>query len=429
MRFSLIVALIGLLAGTALAAPNDLVGDWRGEWIKGGDALPVTMNLSSSDGGLTGMFSSDALQVADIPLGHVEEAGGKVHFEVQGDDGSTVFDGILSGDRLAGAFVDEHTDAHGRFELVRSTHADAPVQTRDVTFNDGAVALSGTLILPATPGRHRAVLFLQGSGPEGRWANRYLAQTFAKAGIAALIYDKRGVGQSTGDWHTAGFDALAQDAAAGVRLLRAQTEVEPHLVGVYGHSQGGTIAPLVDKWAGGLDFIIASAAGGLDPADVEAYSVGNSMGLDRLAPSERADAQAYLRQVVAVAYQGGERATLDAMAAEYKNRTWFFTPPPPESSYWSISRQIAAFRPAQSWRLVNAPVLLVNGGRDERVPPRPSIAAISSALVAGGHPQPTVIFYPEADHLFILPSAAKGGWPKRQPAYAESLIHWVQALH
>jgi hypothetical protein len=69
------------------------------------------------------------------------------------------------------------------------------VLRREVTFSSGGAQLSGTLILPASAGRHRAVLCLHGSGPEGRWANRYLAQKFAEADIAA-IYDKRGVGQS-----------------------------------------------------------------------------------------------------------------------------------------------------------------------------------------------------------------------------------------
>ena len=429
MRSLVVTALVSLLAGLSSTSSTGLVGTWRGEWIRGDDALPVTMTIARVNGSLTGAFSSDALQVADIPLKHIEDAGGRAHFELEGDSGVTVFDGAVGKDRLTGAFVDHaQGDVRGKFELARSASAPPAVQTRDVTFNNGEVVLSGTLILPARGDHHRAVLFLQGSGPEGRWANRYLAQTFARAGIAALIYDKRGVGGSTGDWRTAGFEALAQDAAAGVRFLRAQAEVDPHHVGVYGHSQGGTITPLVDRWAGGLDFIMASAAGGLDPVDVETYSVGNVMGLDRLSPSERADASAYLNEVMAVAYHGAGRATLDDMAARYKDRPWFFAPPPPDNAYWSISRQIAAFSPAQSWRLVKSPVLLVYGGREERIPAKPSIAAISTALAAGGRPPPTVIVYPEADHIFVLPGAKATDWPKRQPDYASRLIRWIQSL-
>lgn len=37
-------------------------------------------------------------------------------------------------------------------------------------------------------GPHPAVVFLHGSGPEGRYASRFLAQHLARHGIAALIY-------------------------------------------------------------------------------------------------------------------------------------------------------------------------------------------------------------------------------------------------
>ena len=229
-------------------------------------------------------------------------------------------------------------------------------------------------------------------------------------------------------WRTVGFDALAQDAAAGVRWLRAQPEVDPRHVGVYGHSQGGTITPLVDARAGGLGFVIASAAGGLDPAEVEIYSVDNSVGLDRLTGADRTDAADYVRELVDVAYNQADRAPLDDMVIKYKDRPWFFAPPPSASSYWAISRQIATFKPAVAWRQVKAPVLLVYGGRDERVPPCASIDAISAALKAGGHPEPTVAFYPEADHVFSDAGGKTNGWPKRQSGYADAMIQWVKRL-
>jgi len=65
------------------------------------------------------------------------------------------------------------------------------------------------------------VVFLHGSGSEGRWASRYLGTQLATHGIAALIFDKRGVGGSTGDWRRATLDDLAGDGVAAVaRLLQ-----------------------------------------------------------------------------------------------------------------------------------------------------------------------------------------------------------------
>ena len=189
----------------------------------------------------------------------------RVHIVLKGDDSSTIFDGALTGDALSGTFVDG--SVKGTFALKRAATPSPPLRSRDAAFNDGAVKLSGELLMPESSGRHPAVLFLHGSGPEGRWASRYLARKFAEQGFVGLVYDKRSVGGSSGDWQSASFEDLADDAAAGVRFLAAQPEVDPTHIGVYGHSQGGTIAPLVAVRAGNLNFVIASAANRCRSAD------------------------------------------------------------------------------------------------------------------------------------------------------------------
>jgi uncharacterized protein len=269
---------------------------------------------------------------------------------------------------------------------------------------------------------------MHGSGPEGRWANRWLAQQLARAGFVALIYDKRGVGSSSGAWRTAGFDALAADAVAGVRFVQSLPEVDRNRVGIYGHSQGGTLAPLVAIAAPDLRFVIASAAGGVAPADVEEYSVGNAIGIAKLPAADQADARAFVQALVAVAYRGKPRGSLDALAARDHAKPWYFTPPPPSDSYWALSKLIAAFDPARAWQQVHASVLLVYGAHDERVPPDASMRSIEAALHAGGNERVTAILFPHADHTFgVVDPPTTRGWPKREPSYAQTLIAWARS--
>ena len=54
-----------------------------------------------------------------------------------------------------------------------------------------------------------------------------------------LIYDKRGVGESTGDWRTATFSDLAEDALGAVELLKEHQQIDPSRIGLFGLSQGG----------------------------------------------------------------------------------------------------------------------------------------------------------------------------------------------
>jgi uncharacterized protein len=422
--FVFVTVLCALIITMTAARADDLVGGWKGTWTKDADALPVMMTFAKINDAYSGAFDSDALQVVGIPFSNVSNTNGKVHFQIKGDQNTTVFDGEITGNTMSGTFTDG--SSKGTFKLVRAVLPAVDVRTRDVTFQDNEARLAGTLLLPATPGKHPAFLFLQGSGPEGRWANHYLAQKFAERGVVALMYDKRGVGPSTGDWQKVGFEALADDAVAGIRFLQSQSEVDATRVGIYGHSQGATIAPLVAVHAGDLRFVIASAAGGIDPADVETYSVENSIGIAKLPPAERADAESYVHELIDVAFNGKDRTPLDAMAAKFRNRGWYFPPPPPGNFYWLLSKKIVAFKPAEYWRQIKCSVLLVYGAHDERVPPRESAEAIEAALKSGGNGNVTLKMYPNADHTFtIVDPPQKGGWPKHEPGYADVLVSWI----
>src|SRR4030095_9555391 len=97
----------------------------------------------------------------------------------------------------------------------------ANTQEEEVTFQDGAVTLVGTLILPETAAPHPAVVFVHGAPPNERGPYHDFAKyVFARYGVAALIYDKRGYGQSSGQAAEATLDDLAGDVVADVRYLQ-----------------------------------------------------------------------------------------------------------------------------------------------------------------------------------------------------------------
>jgi dipeptidyl aminopeptidase/acylaminoacyl peptidase len=133
--------------------------------------------------------------------------------------------------------------------------------------------LSGTLLLPLTKGPHPAIVFLHGAGAEGRYASRFLAEHFARYGIAALVYDKRGVGKSTGDWKRSDFGDLAEDAIAGISFLQQRKEINPRQIGIYGHSQGGMIAPLIASRAKEVAFVISGAGSAVPLYEAEVNSI------------------------------------------------------------------------------------------------------------------------------------------------------------
>lgn len=423
-RRLVLAALTASLACPAAAMIRDrIAGAWRGLWTKNGDDLPVTVRFMEEANGLSGSFDSDALQVTGIPFAEVVRTGTRLRFLLQGDETATVFEGDIRDEEIAGTLTEGR--AVGRFRLVPDAVPASTVRAEELTVRIGDAILSGSLLLPSREGVYPAVVFLHGSGPEGRSANRYLAQRFAEAGFAALISDKRGVGRSGGDWRQAGFDGLAADAAAWVRLLHTRVDIDPARIGLYGHSQGGTIAPLAARAAGDIAFVVASAASGVSPAETEIYSLDNSLGVSALSSDEARDAKTFVRGLVAVAYERADRAAFDVLAAAFKSHAWYFEPPPANDNYWTFSAQIASYNPMPQWRALTVPTLLLYGEEDERTPVAASIAAIRAALAEGGRAAPKVQVWPEADHAFHLPSKP-GGWPRRVPDYARTVTEWAR---
>ncbi len=121
------------------------------------------------------------------------------------------------------------------------------LRTEEVEFVSHGDTLSGSIVFPVGE-IHAAVVFIHGSGKQTR--NPHLAERFARDGIAALVYDKRGVGKSGGEYEfkqnvsEKNLSLLADDAAAALRSLAAHPALKGKRVGFAGISQAGWIAPL-----------------------------------------------------------------------------------------------------------------------------------------------------------------------------------------
>src|SRR5256714_9857904 len=136
----------------------------------------------------------------------------------------------------------------------------------DVGFANGDVRLAGTLISPKNGARHPSIILVHASGAEDREYMLPFARFLIRRGFAVLGYDKRGVGGSTGDWHTASFTDLASDVVAAFEYLKTRGDIDPAQIGVLGVSQAGWIMPLAAVRAKDLAFLISISGAGVPAA-------------------------------------------------------------------------------------------------------------------------------------------------------------------
>jgi uncharacterized protein len=122
-------------------------------------------------------------------------------------------------------------------------------------FPSGDLTLRGKLVLPAGEGPFPVVVLVHGSEPASAVDHYYQPYLYAANGLAALAFDKRGTGESDGQY-LQNFQVLAGDVAAAVRYLRTQKEIDAQRIHLAGFSQGGWIAPLAALQDGGIRSIL-----------------------------------------------------------------------------------------------------------------------------------------------------------------------------
>jgi uncharacterized protein len=414
------------LMPVTLASSVQVAGHWEGTMVRDGASLEVSFDFSTSGAQPKGTFTSVTQQAMGYPLNVVTISADEVHFAL-GD--SLVFDGKLASDQIVGTFNDD--GAVGRFVLHRGVPEVLPYDGVDVIFRNGAVALSGTLCMPRSPGRHAAVVILQGSGGESRWGtNRFIADQFARSGIAALVYDKRGSGDSTGDWKASSYDDLANDVLAGIDLLASRPDIDPGRIGLHGHSEGGIIAAIVAVHAPSkVAFVVAEDTVAGRVRDQDMYRVSHQIQKAGFTDSQIKRAMGLYKLMLDVACGTRPYHELETAGAPFRDQEWYkWLAIPPEDSYlWTWYPKIGNLDTLVFWRQVRAPALLVYGERDQLEPVDESLATIEASL-DNVHTPYTALIVPNAQHnLTVQPKPNEPFfWWKSAPGIIDLAVAWVQ---
>jgi len=297
-------------------------------------------------------------------------------------------------------------------------------RSEEVSFRNGDVTLSGTLVLPEGKGPFPAIVLTQMSSPAPRGAYALQAYYFAAHGMAALMYDKRGVGKSTGEFNKATMEQLADDAIAGIELLGKRSDIKAGAIGTWGHSQGGWLAPLAAVRSQKAAFVIAQAASAVPPAEQEVYRIENSLRAQGFSEEEVKAGAAYQEKLMRwVTSRGANRAELLAAARAGENARWAsvveIVPDTLKEKPSETSTAFYSYDPLPDLKKLNVPVLYILGEKDAFVPVHKSAKLFQQTLDENGH----------KDHqVWMLPRAAHGLWETDLDggsAYINS-THWAR---
>jgi dipeptidyl aminopeptidase/acylaminoacyl peptidase len=302
------------------------------------------------------------------------------------------------------------------------------------SFNSGSVHLSGILVEPNSAGPYPAVVFVHGSGGStvDRPAWKLHANAFLRRGVAVLIYDKRGSGQSSGNLGTADYADLAQDVVSAVGYLRTRPEIAYGRIGLFGRSEGGWVAPLAAQKLGNVRFVIASSGAAVTPLEQTLYAMTTELKKKGVNPHE-IDSAVDLRKRIWDFYRRGgddvgrvseaERTALNAELrrfARYKLDEMPAQVTPINAAVYRAASRMRYFDPMPVLQELHTSMLFVLGERDESVDASSTITSVERLRSAGK--DIAVKVYSGAGH-----SLMRGFPPRYVDGYLEFVANWAAA--
>ena len=258
---------------------------------------------------------------------------------------------------------------------------------RIIRVNNEGASLAATVTLPGGRGPFPGVVFVHGSGRIGREVFGRDREYLVSQGFAVLTYDKRGVGESTGDYDNVGvrtsperMPLLARDALACLRALKGQfSRVDGSRLGFFGASQAGWIIPSA----------IGAASSGEVRFAVILSGPATSVGLEYAYSEATGD---------------GLRPAEPLTPEQIDARVDAYTGPP-------------GFDHLPLLRALRTPTLWLIGEQDESIPVRHTIRNLRSAIDDGA--TITLKTYPGANHGLFSPS---GPVP-----YRTDIVNWLRS--
>ncbi|MDB5350115.1 MAG: hypothetical protein JWN86_1362 [Planctomycetota bacterium] len=318
---------------------------------------------------------------------------------------------------------------------------DAGTRTEEVQFRCGDDTLSGFLVLPDTPGPHPAIALVFGSGRSDRnyhGVAPHLWRHFARHGFACLAWDKPGIGKSTGDFNAQTFRDRADETLAAVRFLQGRAEVRKDRVGLWGHSQGGTVAVLASSLSGDVAFLIEVGGSQVIAWRQDSLRVEAELRADGFAEDDIREAVAFTKMRMDLIRGKGEFEDLEKSHAAVEKRPWFEYAGRCDRALFYSARKMVEFDPGPSWERVKCPVLAIYGEKDTSLPPEQNLPIIRRGLAKAGNKDVTIKVVPGADHGLKVtrPGGPKevrerskarkpGDGPDFAPGYLDLMTDWL----
>ncbi len=312
-------------------------------------------------------------------------------------------------------------------------------------FESNGVRIYGTLTLPNRSEKSPACLFIGGSFPQTRDGNldnsqidwfptplpernlfRDEAKILERLGIATFRYDKRGCGQSEGDFNTTSLFDLVSDARRAWQWLRGLPEIDAERIGVLGQSEGAVIALMLTAQDPDICFYIWQGGIYNNLEQILKWQA------EAFWKSDRAKIDNFKQNFPLIYWHYKQIGDLIASAKRGEN---FFQL---GDTHWSKNLYLQDLKehfdnpPSAFVDKVKCPVLILHGEVDRNTPPKEALL-MEQALLKAGNNNVTTHIFPGLDHSFRRLGGCNEDFVSAMsrpldPVMPEALTNWLSSL-
>lgn len=147
----------------------------------------------------------------------------------------------------------------------------------NIVFSSDEERFVGTLYKPKDKRSFPVVIVLHGAmyGERSDKLYDHLKDILPRNGYGVFLYDRRGTGESSGNFQLASFEDLAKDTLSAVEVLKLREDIDQ--IGFYGISQGGWVASLAASKTKIVDFLLLVSTPAVSPAKQMLYAASMSL--------------------------------------------------------------------------------------------------------------------------------------------------------
>ena len=397
-------------------------GSFSGVFKHGNFSDEILFEIDRDSANFKVFFTSLEQNANRIPFQNVEVNGDSINFKLQSDFYNYSFKNkwVNNYGKLQGSLtVDTITSLYELEKEVLDT-SNVP-KSEEISFESNGLNLNGTIWYP-TNSKGKALIIVTSSGNLDRSASRAEAILFAQMGFTTFHYDKRGTGNSEGNWNTATIEELSQDDVTAIKYFSNKTRIPIEKIGIKGNSQGAAKIPYIFNELENLKYGIVVSCPGVTllESDLNYWSNRNAEAIGNKIDT----ATNFQRNVFEFIAGERSRTNLEEAIKNANSNSWFANIWMPNLDEVQTDKKLL-YCPVPYFETTKQPILILQGTKDEIIPAN-SYEIISEALIKAGNDNFKAVLLDGASHsMYYIGESDFPYWSKLHPDYLTTIEDWI----